>query len=301
MKTLKITFIALGLLISAHAFSQKEIVITEQNVDMLKGNQPAFVVVIPKASANLIQESWSKIIRQNTKAKVQQEGAVFSIAGTRIIEIYNDPINVYSSTIQLDASVKLITLVEIDNAFLGADSKNSNENYKNAYDNLKKFIYYYAIKEYKNSVSKELEIENTKIQNLANKIFDLEKQQTTLQKNIRTNEQYIKKSEGLISSLEKTLKTVDSEINKYQVSLSSASEGDKKDLNKLLSKKQKEKGTTEGKLENEHNKVFDYQAKINELNKTSENNVKSQKETKENIDRQIITIHNYTDKLNNIR
>ena len=301
MKTLKITFIALGFLISAHALSQEEIVITEQNIDMLKGNQPAFVVVIPKASANLIQESWSKIIRQNTKAKVQQEGAVFSIAGTRIIEIYTDPINVYSSAVQLDASVKLITLVKIDNAFLGADSKNSNENYKKAYDNIKKFIYYYAIKEYKNSVSKELEIENTKLQNLANKIFDLEKQQTTLQKNIRTNEQYIKKSEGLISSLEKTLKTVDSEINKYQVSLSSASEGDKKDLNKLLSKKQKEKKTTEGKLENEHNKVFDYQAKINELTKTSENNVKSQKETKENIDRQIITIHNYTDKLNNIR
>ncbi len=300
MKTLKTSLITLGFLISANTFSQEKIEITEQNVDMLKGNQPAFVVIIPKASANQIHDSWAKKIRQNTKSKIQENGAVFSITGTRIFDIYSYPINVYSSTIQLDASVKLITLIEIDNTFLGADSKNSNENFKKAYDNIKKFIYYYAIKEYKNSVSKELEIENTKLQNLADQLFDLEKQNTTLQKNIKTNEQYLKKSEGLISSLEKTLETVVSEIDKYQTSLSSASEGDKKDLNKLLSKKQKEKNNTEGKLENEHNKVFDYQAKINELSKTSESNIKSQKETKENIDRQIITIHNFTDKLNNI-
>ena len=301
MKTLKSILIVLSLLISAHLFSQEKIVITEQNVDMSKGNQPAFVVIIPKAKANLIQESWTKKIRQNTKARVQKEGAVFSITGTRIIEIYIDPINVYSSVIQLDASVKLITLVEVDNEFLNAGSKDSDEIFKKAYENIKKFIYYFAVEEYKTAVSKELEIENKKLQNLASKLFELEKQNTTLQKNIRTNEQNIKKSETIISSSDKKMENVLSEIDKYQTSLSSANEEDKKDLNKILNKKEKEKKTIGTTLEKEHKKIFDYQAKINELTKSSENNVKSQEETKENIDRQIMTIHNVTDKLNNIR
>ena len=301
MKTLKNTFIILILLISTHLFSQEKIVITEQQVDMIKGNQPAFGVIIPKATAKLIQESWTKKIRQNTKAKIQQEGAVFSIAGTRVIEIYNDPINIYSSVIQLDASVKLISLFEVDNEFLGAGSKDSDEYFKKAYENIRKFIYYFAVKEYKSSVSKELDIENKKLQNLAKQLFDLEKQKTTLHKNIGTNEQYIKKSETIISKSERTMENVLSEIDKYKASLSSASEEDKKDLNKLLTKKEKEKTTTKSKLEKEHKKVFDYQAKINELTKSLENNVKSQKETKERIDRQIVTIHNVTDKLNNIR
>ena len=271
-------------------------------MDMSKGNQPAYVVMIPQTVVKVVQKSWSKKIKQNTKAKVQQNGAEFSIMGTRIVEIYDEPMNVYGAVIQVDSSVKLIALFEIDSLFFSPKVKDSNINNEKIYQGIKQFMHNFAVEEYKYSVSVEMEMESNKLQTFANQLSKLEKQNTNYHKNITTNEQNIAKSESETVLLEKQQERNIEEVDKNRTSLSSAAgKKDEKDAKKRLNKSEKEKKTIENKLEKEKKKIIDYEAKVSELTRLADDNLMAQVSKREEIDVQKVVVEQVTQKLNNIK
>ncbi len=301
MKTFKSIFVILSLLFSSQAFSQEKIEIREDNVDMSMGNKPAYIVMIPQANMKDVLKSWTKKIKQNTKAKVEQNGAEHSIKGTLITEIYSDPINIYSAVIQVDSSVKLISLFEVDSIFFTPGVQDSHIDNERTYQGIKNFIYGFALEEYKNAVSDELKLEGNNLKNLANELEKLEKQNTNYHKTIASNELNIKNSESEIILLEKQHERHLNEVDLNRSNLSSASKDEEKGAKKILKESEKDKKSIENKLEKEKKRIIDYNSKISELTRLAEENLIAQVAKKEDIELQKGFVDKVTQKLSNIK
>lgn len=301
MKTFKSIFVLMALLFSTQAFSQEKIEIREDNVDMSMGNKPAYIVMIPQANMKDVLKSWTKKIKQNTKAKVEKNGAEHSIKGTLITEIYSDPINIYSAVIQVDSAVKLISLFEVDSIFFTPGVQDSHIDNERTYQGIKNFVYGFALEEYKNAVSNELELEGKNLKNLANQLEKLEKQNTNYHKTIASNEQNILKSESEISLLGKQQERNLDDIDKNRSNVSSASKDEEKGAKKILKESEKEKKSIENKLEKEKKRIIDYNSKISENTRLAEENLIAQVAKKEEIEIQKGIVDIVTKKLSNIK
>ncbi len=301
MNSIKNILVFLALIIAIPSFAQEPITIREENVDMSKGNQPAYIVMIPQSNMKNVLKSWTKKIKQNTKSKVKQNGAEHSIQGTLITEIYSDPINIYSAVIQVDSSVKLISMYEVDSVFFSPNVNDSHIDNERTYQGIKNFIYGFALEEYKNSVGEELKMESNTLKDLANQLEKLEKQNTNYHKNIATNEQNILKSESELELLGKQKERNLEDIDRNRANLSSASKEEEKGAKKLLNSSEKEKKSIENKLEKEEKNIINYNAKISEFTRLAEENLIAQVSTKEEIEAQKMVVERVTQKLNNIK
>jgi hypothetical protein len=299
MKTLKNLLIVLILLVSGTSFAQKKISVINENVDMSRGNNPAYVVIIPLSEASEIQKDWAKRIKQNTNARVVQKGVEYSITGTRVVEIYYDPINVYNAVVQVDSSVKLVTLFEIDGIFFSPRDEDEKFNNEKTHQDITKFVYNFAIEEYRKSISKQIEEGRKKLQEYGAQLSKLEKDNTTFNTNLKTNENNLKVSETKFSSLEKERERIVGEVSKNQSNLNSAP--NKKEAQKLLKKSEKEMKTVGNNLIKEQDKIKNYKTKIVEFKSKIKENLKTQERTKWEIERQKKGVNNLFDTLGNIK
>jgi hypothetical protein len=300
MKTLR-NFLLLCILLVSPSLSraQEKITVINENIDMSRGNNPAYVVVIPQSEASEIQKNWAKRIKQNTNARVIQKGVEYSITGTRVVEIYYDPINVYNAVVQVDSSVKLVTLFEIDGMFFSPRDEDEKFNNKKTHQDITKFVYNFAIEEYRKSISKQIEEGRKRLQEYGAQLSKLEKENTTFNTNLKTNENNLKLSETKFSSLEKERERIVAEVSNNQNNLNSAP--NKKDAQKLLKKSEKEMKTVGNNLIKEQDKIKNYKTKIVEFKSKIKENLETQERTKWEIERQKKRVNELFDTLGNIK
>ena len=111
----------------------------------------------------------------------------------------------------------------------------------------------------------------------------------------------ILKSESEIELLGKQKERSLEDIDRNRANLSAASKEEEKSAKKLLNSSEKEKKSFEKKLEKEEKNIIDYNAKISELTRLAEENLKAQVAKKEVIEAQKFVVEKVTQKLNNIK
>lgn len=299
MKTLRNLMLGIALLISASSFAQEKISVVNENVDMSRGNNPAYVVMIPQSEASEVQKDWAKRIKQNTNARVIQKGVEYSITGTRVVEIYYEPINVYNAVVQVDSSVKLVTLFEIDGMFFSPRDEDEKFNNEKTHQDIMKFVYNFAIEEYRKSVSNQIEKGRKKLIEYGGQLAKLEKENTTFNTNLKTNENNLKESEITFSTLEKERERIVAEVSKDQSNLSSAP--NKKEAQKQLKKSEKEMKTVGNNLIKEQDKIKNYKTRIVEYKSKIKENLETQERTKWEIERQKKQVDALITELGNIK
>lgn len=299
MKTTRNIVIGFALLVSATTFAQEKISVTIENKDMSRGNNPAYAVMIPQSTSEEVQKDWAKRIKQNTSARVIQKGVEYSITGTRVVEIYYDPINVYDAVVQVDSSVKLIALFEIDGIFFSPREEDAKFNNEKTNQDIKKFIYNFAVEEYRKSVSKQIEAGRKKLVDYGAQLAKLEKENTTFNSNLKTNENNLKTSEAKFSTLEKEREKIVAEVSKNQDNINSAP--DKKAAQKELKKSEKEMKTVGNNLIKEQDKIKNYKTKIIEFKDKIKKNLETQERTKWEIERKKKQVNELIEKLGNIK
>lgn len=301
MNSIRSILVIIALFIAIPSFAQEPITIREENVEMSKGSQPAYIVMIPQSNMKSVLKSWTKKIKQNTKSKVEQNGAEHFIQGTLITEIYSDPINIYSAVIQVDSSVKLISMFEVDSIFFEPNVDDSRIDNERTYQGIKNLIYGFALEEYKKSVGEELKMESRELKDLADELGKLERQNTNYHKSIATKEQNILKSESELDLLGKQQERNLDEVDKNRVALSSASVEEEKGAKKILKSSENDKKSIENKIKKERKKIIDYNSDISALNRQIEDNLRAQVAKKEDIEAQKMMVEKVTQKLNNIK
>ncbi|HEY9115842.1 MAG TPA: hypothetical protein VIN10_14180, partial [Bacteroidales bacterium] len=118
MKNTLLILVVIFLLSIAHdSVAQQISQVNMETVSISKGQQPAYIINIPNADVAVVVKDWEKIIKQNTKSKVEESAGEISILATQINEIHHAPINIYSLIYKKDTTVRVVAAFEIDSAF----------------------------------------------------------------------------------------------------------------------------------------------------------------------------------------
>jgi hypothetical protein len=283
--------------------AQIDIEIIEQEMTMSKGTQPAYIVEIPQAERKNIEKSWTKYIRQDTKSKVETEGEEIFIIGTMISKISNEPINIYSAVIEMDSTVKVISLFEIDSVFFSLPEGNKDINLEKTYHGIKNFLKDFVIDEYREAVMDELKEEELILKTLLKEMIAMEKNNVSFQKEIKELELKIKGSEEDIASLEseKARKMTEIESKKLSINSLSGDEILQDEAKKHLKLLEKEKKGIEKDIEKEHKNIVSYESGIIENNRSIERNLLNQDAKLKEISEQELVVESVTNKLEEIK
>jgi DNA repair exonuclease SbcCD ATPase subunit len=285
---LSIAIMLFYLLFPLFLSSQENIEVTEQIVNMSQGEQPAYIVKVPESDYDQVLKEWEKIIRQDTKSKVEEYEHEIVIKGTHISSIYHKPINIYSAVINKDSAVKIVAVYEIDSVFFSFSEERPDLNAEKTHHHIEKFMREFAVDQYKYAVSVALSDAEKLLKTKNKELNDLSKQNENYQKEVKESEQNIKSSEDLISSYEKDSERKLSEINSKKDAIAGLSDdaelsSQAKDQLKALEKEKKNIGN---KLEKEQKNIVKNESNIEELNRLIEDNTEKQTAKKTEIESQ---------------
>ena len=189
-------------LIPLFLIGQEKIEVIQKSVKMSQGEQPAYIVMVPESNYDQVLKEWTKIIRQNTKSKVEETEHEIIIKGTQISEISENSMNIYSAVIKADSSVKIVAVYEIDSTFFSFTDEQPDLQTEKTHHHIKHFMREFAVKQYKYSVGVELSEAEKLLKTKNKELKELGKQNEVYQKEMKESEQNIKNSEDLISSYE---------------------------------------------------------------------------------------------------
>jgi chromosome segregation ATPase len=283
--------------------AQEKIEVVQKSVTISKGEQPAYVVLIPQADFEQVSDDWVKAIRQNTKSKVIETDHEFEILDTEIKDIISKPINLYSALIRMDSSVKIIAAFEIDSSFFSFSEESKTVETEKTHHNIQNFMRDFALEQYKDYVSQELSDAEKVLRTKNSEYKDIVKQIETYQKDIQENEQSIRNSQDLISSYEGENERKLAEINSKKESIASLS-GDSeltKQAKDQLKDLEKEKRGIENKLEKENKNIVGYQSKIKEYDRQISDSLEKKTAKNDEIKNQESLIDSIKSKLAGIK
>ena len=268
--------------------AQQEIEVSEDSALISKGKQLGYAVYIPQGEFDDIKKDWSKLIRQNTKSKVEEVGFEINILGTQIEEIHHEPINLYSVIYQKDTVFLVIAFFEIDSVFFTFDENNKTLQSEKIYHGIKHFIRNFAVEQYKTAVQNELDEEEKTLKKFNKEFANLTKENENAHKEIQKNEQDTTNSKHAIITYERDNERKLEEINAKKESMASLPKDSElgKEAKKELKGLEKDKKHIENNLEKERKNIVECNAKIEEMNLLIENNLKQQEEMKVFIEQQ---------------
>lgn len=289
--------------LTLNLFGQKEIEISNDSVTMSKGDQPAYFVEIPEANYENSLKNWRKLIRQNTKNKIEDKEHEMLIEGTQIDELYHNPINLYSAIIKGDSSLKLIAVFEIDSVFFDFDKVEKSVKNEKINSQILHFLRNFGTEQYMYAVEDEFSDEESKLKSLNTELEKMGKENESLLKDISENEQNIKNSEDALSNYELDNERKVNEINAKKEAISGlGSDPELLDQAKdQLKDIEKDKKNIESKLEKEKKNIIKCQANIDSLNLDVERNLEQQELKKQEIDNQELALEAVRKKLHAIK
>ena len=107
-------FLALN---GSNVFAQETIEVKNIQALMSKGNQPCYLVEIPQADLDFVQQNWIKKLQEGGKIKVKEVKSELVLEGVVKSELTKDTANIYSLLIQKENRIVLNVFVEIQGTF----------------------------------------------------------------------------------------------------------------------------------------------------------------------------------------
>jgi len=282
--------------------AQQKIEVYEDSATISKGKQLGYAVNIPEVDIETIKKDWSKLIRQNTKSKVEELGLEINIMGTQIEEIHHAPMNLYSSIYKIDTVIKLIAFFEIDSIFFVFDETNKTLQSEKNHHAIQHFMRVFAVEQYHSTVAEELEEEEKELKMLNKEFESLQKENENAQKDVEECEQGIINSEHAITTLTTDNERKLEEVNKQKESMASIDKDSEmgKKAKKDLKGMEKDKKNIENQLEKERKNIVECTSTIDEMNRLIESNTERIEDLELSIDLQEDVVKAVTTKLGGI-
>ncbi|MFN8309757.1 MAG: hypothetical protein U0T73_14025 [Chitinophagales bacterium] len=187
--------------IPALVFGQKEIKVDEVEKEMTLGTKTAFVTVIPQAKLKDVNDAWKKLLKKDSKGKLEEAKGEVLMNGAVNRNISPIPFTVVSKTMETSDGIQLTAwLMDGDVIISSASSPDKGAA-------AIKMIHDFAAGQYREAVKDEVEKEKSK-QNAVQKVFD------GYVKDQKSAEDNITKAKHQIEELQNKIKTEEENIVK---------------------------------------------------------------------------------------
>ncbi len=224
---LSLTLISFALI----TFSQNAIVVTVSPAPVSMDTQRSFTVVIPQTNLKDVKKDWLKYLSKGSKGKASEVNGVYLQSGAVNKNISAAPFNIYSKVIETMAGVRL-------NVWLDDRSVSGRVN-NGQHLAVQKFVYDFAVQQYRNAVQMELIVEKGKQKDLEKDLADLIKSEEKSVKTVSQNERSADRAKDAIATNESDIQNSTTKISDQKENVErnasdpNASKGAKKTLGEL--------------------------------------------------------------------
>lgn len=276
-----------------------------KNIDALmsKGSKICYVVTIPQADLDIVEQNWIKRLQEDIKTRVKIVNQELILTHVVKSELSADTLNIYSLLIQKEeGKITLNVFVEIGDVFFGPKEDKTDLLSDKTDNSIKNYVRSFAVEQYKIAVANELEGEQKVLETMQNDLEKLEKDNDNLNKDISSLENDIDKAEREIKDLEASIDLKNKEILTHSASMGTITlDADKKialDKQKSL---EKEKNRLEKDRSNAKEDISSCNSKIEKDNDEIEDNSIHQEELKVEIAKQNEVVKQVQAKLDGIK
>lgn len=292
MKTTAIS-VMLILLLSGVTSGQRPITITEDSLKFERSSMPAFSVKIPEVEYDKTVKEWTKLLQSNTKSKVVNDNGQLSIFGARIKDIYENPVNVYSTLDQVDSAVNMKVAFEMrKDEFISNPEK----------EKAKTFLMNFAKDQYVSLVKDQLDAEKSNLSKLERDLSALEREQKRMEKSNRDNYELISAEKGRLDALNNQLASLSAELGSRtnpteNTGMGASYDNDPKrmkEVEKQVKQTTRDIRTTEKKISKAENDVDENKRQIPE-------NINSQNDLRMRVAKQEAVVQKFETKLQRVK
>ena len=291
------TFVLLVLISCFGIKAQKSILVSEDSLKVGKSLVPGLSVTIPEVDYEKTLKIWIRDLQSGTKSKVITETSDMSIFGAKIKEISPNPINVYSTLMNLDSMLQLTVSFELKKDMFIERATGETELVK-AQNYLKEF----AKNQYVDFAKAEADAEEKKLRDLERELSSLENEKSRLQKSIQSNNSTIASEKENIIVQNNELTTVSAALVEHNNQLSAMEEGpEQKEKVEYIKELEKRKKKALNSIESSENKINRSNSEIDKATEEIPKNERMQEKVKEQIAFQEAVYQKYADKLKRIK
>lgn len=231
MKNIKtILFITLVSL-SFKGFAQNPIVVNVAPAPVSMDTQRSFVVVIPQTSLKDVKSDWLKYLGRESKGKATEiNGELLQPAAVNK-NISATPFNVYSKLMETNGGVRLLVWLD--------ERSVSKEPIQAQHLAVQKYVYDFAVQQYREAVKKELKTELDKQRKLESELAVLIKGEEKSVKTVNKNDRATERATDAISTNKEDIQNSTSKISNQKDNVernaadANAAKGAKKTLSEL--------------------------------------------------------------------
>lgn len=289
-------------LTGTNVFAQDTIEVKNIQALMSKGNQPCYLVEIPQADLDFVQQNWIKKLQEGGKIKVKEEKSELVLAGVVKNELTKDTVNIYSLLIQKENKIALNVFVEIGSIFFAPKEDKTDLANDKTDNSIKNYVRSFAVDQYKLAVADELEGEQKVLETMQDDLEKLEKDEENMTEDNSSLENDIDKTEREVQDLEAKIDLKNQETLSHTASMQIiTSEVEMKTAKEKQKQLEKEQKQLEKSRSNAKNDISSYESKIEKNNKDIEDGKKLQEEKKEEITKQTEVVSQVQTKLDGIK
>lgn len=278
--------------------AQPDMSIDEAVRSFSKGSFPSFKMQINQMHLGDMQKDWISYLKTGSKNKPETANGEISMRGAVNANISPAPFNIYSVLIETPSGVVLTAwFTENDSVFISKDANDRDLA-------VQKYLYDFAVTQYREAYKKELKAENEKLKKLQNDLKDLIKQQDKATKKSNEASRSIDRNKDLIISNQTDQQnkqdqvtyqkqTVDNLKSNPGATLDAAKKelkGFESDLKKLINAKEKY-----------YKEIDNWNKEIRDCQRNIENSTRDQGAKQIDIDKQQPVVQAVQAKLDNLK
>lgn len=302
MKTKNTLILVCSLFIAVHIVAQERIIVRQVTHQMSKGEQPGYEVNIPEANLASVKKEWMRYLEKNTKGDAVQKGHEIVLEHIVKEDISPDTTTIYSMILLGDDQLELHAFYEINDKFFRLSDDPATIKSQKIHRSIEAHLYDFAVDQYRNAVSEELDLEENHLKELESELKDIQKNIESLRKDIAGSVEQIKKHETEISLLEVEKEQYMEQLEGKRIE--STAIKDKEEMkvhDKIVKGIEKSKRKVEKSIEKEKKKIISEEADISGYETSLKRNEKLEEEKLEEIREQREVISRVEEKLGNIR
>ena len=277
--------------------AQKPILISEDSLKVGNSRLPGLSVIIPEIEYEKTLKNWIKELQTGTKSTVVTDNGEMSIFGAMLKSITENPVNVYSKLIDQDSVLNLQAAIELKKDQYIERATGEAEVAK-----AKSFLFNFAKVQYVDLAMEQIKAEENKLRDIEKELGSLEKDQSVMQKSIRSNDKLISSEKDRLIVLNNELTTVSAATLEHNSQLSSMEAGDARvEKVKYIKELEKQKKRTLKSISVSENKISKAEKSIDNATRAIPKIDNNQERTRKRIADQEAVLQSYVDKLNTIK
>jgi SMC interacting uncharacterized protein involved in chromosome segregation len=260
-------FLSAFLLLSLWSNAQIKVESGTERINMSKGQQLAFTVIIPEAKAKDIEPIWKKYVNNRSvgerfsnlttqignlfrskenqsdrdKLKVEKNGDEFYVRAIKETSLTKHPIDIYARITELPNSCKLSAFFQYtDSIFI--DETNADQE---RIENIKSYIRDFGVVAYQNVVEDQIDAAKKEVSKQESTMKDIESDSKKEAKSIARYETDIQECKAEITTIEADIARLEENITNKKIAFEMLSKGSpeydvaKKELKELSKEKSK--------------------------------------------------------------